>query len=322
MATLPLLGVDVLSRKELKRAKRRRAEEAREGAGLAWMTPAHEKAKTAAVAAAPAPERADDNDAAAPASQSQQQPQQPLSLDDALRELRTPKPCVVTFGERCLLRIEPTPPPGRAPLHPLRCSVCSMMFPTVRGADAATLTELERFKSSVAGMFAAEGHILVAVERAGNSGRGLFHVDCYPVPRDWLSPSALGSLFKHAMNEEAERVGTGGGVGEEDDAGVSAQVIDASTKPSLANAIPDGFRYLHVEVRHGNSSSQSAANRVSLVFVVQTSNFAWDLPLDVMQAARPDDVDEVYFSVLPDGERRKQFLTKFTPFDWTRDLDS
>ncbi|KDD76785.1 hypothetical protein H632_c106p4 [Helicosporidium sp. ATCC 50920] len=82
-------------------------------------------------------------------------------------------------------------------------------------------------------MQAARGHALVFVEVALGSGRHAF-VDCVPIPFNLADKAAL--MFRKAVDDSSS----------EWDQHHSKRFIDASRK-SLAQCIPQGFSYMHVE---------------------------------------------------------------------------
>ena len=238
----------------------------------------------------------------------QQAVRQAVRLDACRLCQRPPGEPVLALAPHCRLAL-----PAAAPLAEGHCAIVpNEHVGSLRDADDAVLRDVARFKDALAAMFRAQHRGCVFLEtvlhgsRHGSSsggGRAALHHTCVDVvPLDAARAGDAAAVFHEALVES-------------EDALAQQHGVLAPRGRALAQCIPAGFPYVHVEVVCPGAPPAAFvrvvedARRYAPGFARAVVAGLLDLPSSAVHAPR----------LAPDAARAAaaRFTAAFAPYDWT-----
>ena len=186
------------------------------------------------------------------------------------------------------------------------CIIASLNpSPSLVQAPRVVYEEIERFKSSVERMFAAQnGASVVFLETVVNPDRigQRTRIDCFSVDEKYAE--LLPMMFKKALLESDEEWSD------------NPKVLDPNARGGIRHTVPHHMPYFSVEIRGGGYAPEH------FVHIIEGPRFPSSFGVQVLRGALEDESDGVAAKTArSDHERIRDFLRAWQPFDWTVELD-
>jgi hypothetical protein len=174
--------------------------------------------------------------------------------------------------------------------------------------DDGVWDEVKLFRTSLEKMYARQGKGIMLVETVlPNKGFWQTKMEVVPVPFSVIQDANI--YFKSSMMEQAEEFGT------------HNKLLKTSIQKPLKSVIPKKFPYFYVD--WGNIATYTSTGYAQ---IVESSNFRHDFGLDTLAGMM--ELDPIRFQrkrTFPPGMEREaiaEFQTKWSAYDWTKELES